>query len=256
MTATPRDAWDDTLARAFAVLLGKPVDEYDPNASYGVYYCCDDLSLELFKKGFDIGPVVRGELVRAPFPTIPILGELLEGWDEIAPHWTIDLGRSLFYGEDSGHGIDGLEGGLPGAELGRILVERGMKPADLKQAYMTVMLRAHTDGSLMDAMRVATGTLRGPDHLFPLEPAYGVDPRWDGPLSSIAHPGLSAHLRNLCRDEDTARADGAFYFGSDAGWTDDALPYPVVAGWRFGEAQAWSAVVRLPGSGGTPTASR
>ncbi|MGV9305491.1 hypothetical protein ACWDLG_19110 [Nonomuraea sp. NPDC003727] len=245
MTASPQDAWDAALSRAFAILLGRPLETFDTRATYAAYYACHDLSLELFDEGFDVAPLVRGEIVRAPFPSMPILGELFDGWDLMAPHWTIDLGNSLFYGEDSGHGVDGLESGLPGAELGRTLVERGMKPRDLSKAFPLVAFRVHSDGSLLDAMRVITGTMRGPDHLTSLDPTGGVEGRWKKRLSTVDHPGLRDHLLNLCRDEDTARAYGAFYLENEnPGY--GTPPHPVVAAWQFGEAEAWSAVIHLP----------
>ncbi|RBQ16637.1 hypothetical protein DP939_28500 [Spongiactinospora rosea] len=254
MTALAPNAWDDALTQAFAILLGKPLEDYDADATYGTYYVCPDLSLDLFDRDFDVAPLARGEIVRPPFPSMPILGRLFEGWDRIAPHWTIDLGNSIFYAEDSGHGVDGLESGLPGVELGRILIERGMKPSDLSKASPLVAFRVHSDGSLLDAMRVITGTMRGPEHLTPLESMYGVEDRWRNRLAAVEHAGLRDHLLDLCRDADSARCDGALYVEDDENPGCGIPPYPVIAAWEFGEGQAWSAVVRLPTGPGRPEA--
>ncbi|MDF5757359.1 hypothetical protein [Spongiactinospora sp. TRM90649] len=245
MTALVQNAWDDALAQAFAILLGKPLEDFDADAMYATYYSCSDLSLELFDEDFDVAPLARGEIVSAPFSSVPILGELFEGWDLIAPQWAIDLGNSIFYSEDAVHGVNGLESGLPGVELGRILVERGMKTSDLSEAFPLVAFRVHSDGSLLDAMRVITGTMRGPEHLMPLEPEYGVEDRWRSRLAAIEHPGLRDHLMNLCRENDTARGYGALYL-EDENPGYGIPPHPAIAAWRFGEGQAWSAVVRLP----------
>ncbi|WP_131736055.1 hypothetical protein [Actinomadura roseirufa] len=249
MTVSPQsDDWQDALAKAFSILLGRPLDEFDPDASYAVYYSCGDLAGELFADGFDVGPLAAGEIVHPPFATIPILGTLLEGWDMIAPHWSIDLGRSVFYAGEPGSGAElgvaELDTGLLGADLGRILTERGLTPPDLCKAYPEIEFRAHTDGTLTDAMRTATGTTRGPDHMFPFSPDWGADPEWDQRLAAVAHPGVRDHFRHLCRTMDSARSNGALYLGArDPGFEP---PRSVIAAWQFGEAQSWSAVVRLP----------
>ncbi|MFB9445599.1 hypothetical protein Dvina_19815 [Dactylosporangium vinaceum] len=242
------DEWQDALTEAFCVLLGKSLREFDPDASYAVYYSCSDLAIELFKAGFDAGPLARGEIVHPPFPTIPVLGSLLEGWHHFAAHWSIDLGRSAFYAGDPGDGaaigLPELDTGLLGVELGRILTERSLTPRKIRKAYPEIEFRVHTDGTLFDAMRAITGTMRGPDHLFPLSPGHGVDREWHQRLGAVTHPGLRDHLRHFCRTENSARSDGAFYLGTeDPGFEP---PRPVLAAWQVGEAQSWSAVVQVP----------
>ncbi|WP_432829143.1 hypothetical protein [Dactylosporangium sp. CA-092794] len=242
------DDWSAALTDAFAILLGRPLEEFAPDATYAVYYSCSDLAIDLFKAGFDVAPLARGEIVAPPFTAIPILGTLLEGWDLIAPHWSIDLGRSFFRAGDPGDGaaigLPELDAGLPGSDLGHILTERGLSAGDIRDAYPEIDFRVHTDGTLFDAMRTITGTMLGPDRLFPLSPDWGVEPSWEERLAAVAHPELKAHLRHLCRTEDSARSDGALYLGStDPGFEP---PRPVIAAWQFGEAQSWSAVVQLP----------
>lgn len=239
-------AWNDLLSEAFGILLGRPLDEFDQDTTYGAFYCCYDLSLELFEEGFD--PRVLAGVAEPPFTTIPALGDLLRGWDLITPHWSIDLAGSMFHAteKDSGTacGVPELEAGLPGAELARILAERSLSPDDLTGTYPHIEFRASTDGSLLAALQAVTGTHRGPDHLFPLSPAHGLDPRWDELLRAVPHPGLRDHLRHLCRTANSARCDGA-YFLADA---DPGLirPRPVTAAWAIGEGQAWSAVIPQP----------
>jgi hypothetical protein len=93
-------------------------------------------------------------------------------------------------------------------------------------------------------MCAATGTHRGPEHLFDLDPPHGVSPTWKKALAPVPHPGLRDHLRHLCRTPDEARCCGALYVGTKdpAGGN---LPGPVLAAWQIGEGQAWSAVIRL-----------
>ncbi|MEU8660063.1 hypothetical protein [Actinoplanes philippinensis] len=191
--------------------------------------------------------LARGEIVHPPYPSIPILGELLEGWDLIAPHWSIDLGRSLFRAGDTGEGaalgLPHLDEGMTGADLGRELVERRWKPRKLRKTFPEIDFRIHTDGSLYDAMRAATATMTGPGEIFETGPVHGVEPRWEQALAALPDTDLREHLSNLCRDEQTARSDGAHYLGTrDPGLQSGA---PVVAAWRIGEGQAFSAVVQL-----------
>jgi hypothetical protein len=239
--------WDDALRHAFAILLGRPLEEF-PDATYAAYYDCADLAFDFFKRGFDLGPLARGEIVRPPFPTIPQLGELLRGWDLITPHWSIDLGQSIFEATEinggADRGVPELDAPMLGRDLGRILTERGLRPEDFSKTFPDIQFRAHTDGSLFDAMRFVTGTHRGPDHLLKARyNDWGFDASWEQKLAAIGHEGLRDALRNLCRTENAARADGAYFLGADLHFSK---PRQVVAAWRFGEAQAWSWVVQLP----------
>lgn len=248
MTVAPEhDDWQDALTQGFSILLGRSLDEVGPDASYAAFYDCADLSLDLFERGFDVEVLTSGEIIHPPFPTIPVLGELLAGWDSIAPQWSIDLGRSVFRAYDEGGaeaGLPELDAGIQGIDLGRILTERDLTPQQIHKAYPKIEFRIHTDGTLIDALRAVTGTMRGPDHLFPLSPDWGVDPQWELKLQAVTHPGLRDHLCHLCRTENSARCDGAFYLGTrDPGFDP---PRPVIAAWQFGEAQSWSAVIQLP----------
>jgi hypothetical protein len=241
------DGWNEALSEGFAILLGRRLEQF-PQATYAAYYDCDDLAVELFKQGFDLAPLARGEIVRAPFETIPELGKLLEGWDLDTPYWSVDLGKSVFEAcvveGGAQHGVPELDSPIRGQDLGRILIERGLTPQEVYRASPDIQFRAHTDGSLFDAMRFVTGTHRGPDQLRPCEPNWGVDPSWDEKLAAVAHPGLRDALRDICRTEDSARSGGAFYRGADD--PHFGGPRQVVASWRIGEGQAFKTVVQLP----------
>lgn len=240
--------WEKALEDGFSALLGKPVG--DAAGEHAVFHCCPDMSAELFDEGFPARPFAEGVVVGAPFAELPVLGELLAGWDLVAPHWAVDLGGTLFRaGEDSGGGEVGvpeLDGRwVSGRELGGLLVERGIDAGELADAYPQVLLRARVDGTLLDALRTATGLHRGPDGLVELSPAHGVAAEWDRALDAVGHAGVRDHLKHLCRTEDSARAHGAHYLGAREPW--DAPPHEAVATWRMGEAQSWTAVVRLRG---------
>lgn len=232
--------WEESLAAAFSLVLGRPVLE--DTGDYAAWYCCPDLSYELFESGFPREPLAAGEIVAAPFASMPVLGELFDGWDLFAPHWSIDLGASLFFGED-GELLPGraVETPISGRELGSELIARKVKTKKLARAYPTVLFRVHTDGSLFGALQAVTGTHRGRDHLLPLDPESGVRKRWNKRFAQLDDSALADHLRNLFRTEDSARAYGAYHLGTDDP-SHGYLPHPVTTAWRFGEAQAWSAV--------------
>jgi hypothetical protein len=144
-----------------------------------------------------------------------------------------------------------------GAELGPLLARYGI---DLTHArskklngWLTALFRVATDGSLTDAMRAATFTTRGPEHLTPFDGEGSFDAaetKWEEALRLVQHPALRDHLRMLCLSEFDARAYGAHYCG--AGWWPydsgilESFGCSLVAGWQFGEAQAGTAVVKLP----------
>jgi hypothetical protein len=249
MTMTQPDRWDEALRKAFAILLGRPLEEF-PDATYAAYCDCPELAIQLFKEGFDLEPLARGEVVHPPFPTMPQLGTLLKGWDLIAPHWSIDLGRSIFQATEinsgADHGIPELESPILGSDLGPILTERGLTPEDVFKTYPDIQFRTYTDGSLFDAMRFVTGTHHGPDNLIRSHPdrVWGFDPAWEEKLAAVCDLGLRDALCNLCRTQFGARGDGAYYLGpEDPHFTQSRQ---MVAAWQFGEAQAWSMVVQLP----------
>ncbi|MFE2722231.1 hypothetical protein [Kitasatospora sp. NPDC059327] len=281
---TDLDGWDATLADAFAVLLGaEPVA--DPGAEYRVYYASDPLDEFLFPNPWATPEALAGREPRhlpdtdGPHPFSP--------WT-----WRFDLGGSLFRFDadllaatgawgDGGHkgprpfddafvadlravatvGEDG-EALVSGAELGPLLGRHGIDlttgASEKLNGWLTVLLRVATDGTLIDAMRAATFTERGPAHLVSTDDLSGSD-RVDGPwgdrLGAVTDPALRDHLRMLCRSEQAARSGGGFYYGTDGWpWSDllEAVGCSPVAGWGFGESQAGTAVVRSPDAPGAP----
>ncbi|MEV6345638.1 hypothetical protein [Actinoplanes sp. NPDC051851] len=243
---------DGPLAEGFAILLGRPLEDFEQDATYAVVHSGDDAADELFRRSFDVGVLARGEIVHPPYPSFPVLGDLLVGWAPDPPLWSIDLGRSFVRAGDPGDGAEiglpELDTGMTGAEIGRVLAERGWRPKRLRRAYPEIEFRVHTDGTLVGAMRAATGTMGTIGHTGPVP---GVEPEWERALAALPAE-LRDHLSVFCRDENSVRSSGAFYLGAE----DPGLlrPAPVVAAWHYGESQAWTAVVRLeagewPGAG-------
>lgn len=271
---TGLDGWDAALAGAFEILLGGKT-AIDPAAGYGVYYASESLDEFLFPN-----PWVTPETLSDRKP------RLLPDADGEYPFspwtWRFDLGESLFYFDadllagTGAWGADGHKGPRPfddafvadlravslteetdevlvrGAELGPLLGRHGVdltdKASEKLNTWLTVLLRVATDGTLTDAMRAATFTERGPEHLVPIHGRSAAEP-WEERLSAVTHPALRDHLRMLCLTRNDARSEGGFYCGADHWpWSDllEAVGCSLVAGWGFGESQAGVAVVRLP----------
>jgi len=272
--------WDGALSHAFE-LLGAGVA--DPGARYAVYYEDEPLSEYGFPNRWLTGQALTSA------EAVPLLEHLADDYPLAMPLWQFDLRETLFrfnrdfldgtgpWGE-GGHlgprpfddafaadvraasipGID--ETAVRGAELAPVLGRHGVdltrEEAEQFNLWVTVLARVATDGTLADAMRAATLTWRGPEHLqrpgtewYPT--GDHVDRRWRDALDAVEHPGLRDHLRLLCFDAHSARADGAYYCGTEywparTGTLGD-IGCILVAGWEFGEAQAGTVVVRLPG---------
>ncbi|MFB6894173.1 hypothetical protein ACFCX4_33240 [Kitasatospora sp. NPDC056327] len=276
------EGWDAALTGAFAILLGEE-SAGDPGTGYGVYHASDSIDEFLFPNSWFTPEGLAAREPRrfpdtdGPYPFSP--------WT-----WRFDLGGSLFLFDadllagEGPWGADGHKGPRPfddafvaelraasvpdesggalvyGSELGPLLGRHGIdlttENATKLNNWLIVLLRVATDGTLADAMRAATFTERGPEHLVSVRDLSGPDVAgepWESRLVAVAHPALRDHLRMLCRSAEAARSGGAFYSGADHWpWSDllDVAGCSLVAGWGFGESQAGTAVVRLPDAAG------
>ncbi|MFE3021621.1 hypothetical protein [Streptomyces sp. NPDC059256] len=274
--ATDPDGWDAALVSTFEILLdGRPV--IDPVARYGVYYAPFD---EFLFPNHWATPeaMTSAEPRHLPDP---------DGEYPFSPWtWRFDLSESLFHFDAdlvAGAGPWG-EGGhksprpfddafvadlrsvasanddshvlVLGAQLGPLLSRHGVSLTDEKSrelnCWLGVLLRVATDGTLADAMRAATFTERGPEHLVSVKDMRhtpSVEELWDIRLSAVTHPALQEHLRMLCVTENHARSEGGHYVGTGY-WPGpdvlEAVGCSLVAGWLFGESETSTAVVRLP----------
>lgn len=251
--------WEQTLARELDRFLPKPMASHPPGSRFALFHWDDILSGEFFDSA------TLDALATPATPassTVAAAGGSGAGWSR----WAFDLGRSVFPIDDLGE-IDELAGApaaelratarkskgsrvVYGHELARVLRTHGIAPTDLAgdpSLFMPVHVRVVTDGSLFDALRAATFTMDRAG-LDAVDPAARVDPAWRETLDAVADPALRRHLAMLFLDAGSARCYGAGYRG--ATWPCDSEPVrfeaaELVAGWEFGEGQAWSAVVRL-----------
>ncbi|MEU9607462.1 hypothetical protein [Streptomyces sp. NPDC048057] len=277
VTTTDLGGWDAALVSAFEMLLGgQPAVE--PAARYGVYYAPFDEGL--FPNHWATPDALTSREPRQlPDPD--------DGEYPFSPWaWRFDLSESLFcfdaelvagtgpWGEGGHKGprlFDDVfvadlrtvgsvnEDGevlVHGAELGPLLDRHGVELTNEKSqelnCWLTVLLRVTTDGTLTDAMRAATFTERGPEHLVSISDmtyARSAAEPWEERLSAVTHLALRDHLRMLCVTEDDARSEGGFHVGTDY-WPGpealEAVGCSLVAGWVFGESETSTAVVRLP----------
>ncbi|MFD8598321.1 hypothetical protein ACFV1L_25280 [Kitasatospora sp. NPDC059646] len=271
--------WNAALGGAFAALLGEEAAGDLAGTGYGLYYASDTLDEFLFPNSWATADALSdGGAGHLPDPDGP---HPFSPWN-----WKFDLAASLFrfdpdllagtgpWGADGHKGPRPFDDGfvadllavaatdeadgavLRGAQLAPLLRRHGVdltgKACKKLNHWLTVVLRVATDGTLRDAMRAATFTERGPEHLVTAHD-FGSRPvaaePWEERLRTVAHPALRDHLRMLCRSEADARSEGGHYSGARHwSWSDvtDAVGCTPVAVWGFGESQAGAAVVRLP----------
>jgi hypothetical protein len=242
------EAWQAQLSDAFALLLGRRLDEFDPKAAYVLYHWDDVLSSELSEYVPDpalLAGVVPPQEGAAEYPLC---------WAS----WHLDLGRSLF--DVDMDEVDRLAGTaaqalralsrdpeeivVTGAELSAVLAEHD---ASLDGVFLTLLARVQTADTLFDAMRAATWTMAGPESLYTDYSEVVVEPQWERALSAIPDAGLRTHMSGICLDAQSARAFGAYYSGTGScpGMLSllERLPgHTFVTGWEFGEGQAASAI--------------
>lgn len=252
MTSASSSQWDTELAGAFEILLGRPLNSFDPAATYAVYHEDDLLSCDFMESGGIFSDYSKlGSVIP---PDSSSAREYPLHWNR----WSLDLGKSYFAVDDidldpaveaelraASHGGDVFH--VVGADLADILsrheISFDMPPG--------VHVRAVTDGTLFDAMRVATWTM-DPDELLEfgsMDDDYEVevDDAWAAALGRIANPALRDHLRMLCLDAQSARAQGAFHSGPDQGVFSGIAELPgksYVTGWQFGEGQAATGIIQ------------
>ncbi len=250
--------WEQLLIRELQRFLPEPLTDDSRRAHYAFYHWDDMLASEFFEDA-DLDRLAA--LAEPQSCIVAGNGTSGIGWDR----WAFDLGRSIFPVDDAGK-IEALAGGpaadllaaarpsggravVPGVELARVLSRHGVAPEDLAEdgVVMPIHVRVVTDGSLLDALRAATCTMNRAG-LEPADPDAEVDPRWRAALDGIADVELRSHLSALFLDAESARAYGGEYCG--ARWPCGSEPVRsaaarVVAGWEFGEGQAWSAIVEL-----------
>jgi hypothetical protein len=174
-------AWDRDLTAAFSVLLGAPLESFDPTGEYALYYRNTLDERELFELLDDVDPLRRvvSPAAGGDRPAVLLLC--------LGLGWGLDLAWSQFEldaqaGTAVGDALDTLPGTaffsrrratLTGDELAGLLSAHSLGTADVAAASkdgtldVDVTLRVVTDGTLRDAMVTAIRGAHGPDGLRP-----------------------------------------------------------------------------------------
>jgi hypothetical protein len=253
------DQWEEQLADAFEILLGRPLVEFDPKATYALYFWNEYMSEEFY--GFYGDDALRSVVA----PLSPIVCSMEWG------RWSIDLGRSVFIFDDDdlaqfdfgpravaalrAVSRDAADLYLTGADLAQVM--RGHNGLlDLRKVQLTVLARVHTDGTLFGAMRAATWTMGGPENLTTSRPDwFVVEPRWKAELARIPHPGLRTHLENLCDDEVGMSYVGAEYCPWPQHWLTGQPGHTFVTAWSAHVGVMSSAIFATSEGSDSPAAA-
>ncbi|MFF3853617.1 hypothetical protein [Micromonospora sp. NPDC002575] len=242
------------LTLAFAALLGR--SDF-PVGSYDAYYGGDTLDEFLLPASW----LTPAALASSAPVALPDVDACFLDDDHAALAWEFDLANSLFaveWAEDvlpAGFLADvrAADPGMlvRGVDLGVLLTRHGLdltaESAQRLSYRISALLRLATDGTLHDAMRMATFTHRLPV-LAELDSEDGrqVEQRWEEALAGVEPPQLRDHLRLHCLEPFWSRAAGAHYLGADV-WPTGTSGLDgrrkLLAGWEFGESQSGVAVV-------------
>lgn len=200
--------WESSLTQAFGVLLGRPLSDFEPDADYAAHYSGN----WLYETDINRDPAWLEPAVLTGGETISNENLLL--LDEVGyPQLRFDASRSLF--EIDTHAAEfpaafteelavvdlAGPGGLPqvrGADLARLTARHGVDltaPDMPEEAWCLTEARIASDGTLLDALRVATGIGEGLDSLVPRGRA---DAETEAAIAAVEHAALRAHLRAFC----------------------------------------------------------
>ncbi|MEU2053393.1 hypothetical protein [Streptomyces bungoensis] len=201
------DDWESSLTQAFGVLLGHPLADFDSGAEYAADYS----GSWLYESQADTDPAWLEPAALAGRETITNENLLL--LDEVGyPELRFDASRSLFeidtavdfpaaFKEDlaavkvRGHERRPV---VRGADLARLTARHGVdltSPDLPAKTWCVVRARIASDGTLLDALRVATGIGEGSDGLVPCEEK---DAATEAAIAAVEHAGIRAHLRAFC----------------------------------------------------------
>ncbi|MEV4562052.1 hypothetical protein AB0K51_34470 [Kitasatospora sp. NPDC049285] len=240
-------AWDRQLAEAFAVLLGRPLEQ-----DGAVYAACVGSNL-IDETGFrrDAAWVRPGALrgvepvrwdcylsdATERTPVFDASGSVFEFWESAE--------RRAAFPVEFVTALDGAcfsPGLIRGAELAPLVERFGVDLAEpaFDGAWTVFFARLRSDGSLFDAFRVALDTGTGPGDLVSFE--VEAEEEWEEQLSAIGHEGLRAHLGFFCTDGDEGMMP--MLEDASAGGLESAGCEPVI-GWEDGFGQIEVSIVRL-----------
>jgi hypothetical protein len=112
---------------------------------------------------------------------------------------------------------------------------------DMRGTWSVCYPRVVSDGTLIDAMRVATGIGEGPESLLPFEAEAAEE--WQEALAAVTSVELFTHLSFFCTDGE----EGLMYLRDDrtGGSILAEQGCTLIANWEEGQSQIEFAVVQL-----------
>ncbi|MEU8383548.1 hypothetical protein [Streptosporangium sp. NPDC048865] len=235
--------WREQLTGAFEILLGRPLASFDPDAVYATFFGGNLISeLGFARDAAWVNPAaLRGaEPVVWDFPIFD-LDEPLPEFDasrsvfefdkaELPPDFEADLAAVCFAGRL-----------VLGGDLAPLLERYDLAAPGLRDTWVVCYPRLVSDGTLFDAMRVATALGTGPESLLTLEAEPAEE--WQEALAGLTPPGLSAHLGFFCTDGE----EGLMYLGTERSGGDLLAKEgcTLIANWEEGQSQVEFAVVQV-----------
>ena len=257
----------DELRHGFEVLLGRPLDTFEPDARYEVWFFVDSELLDESDRplalSFEQLVVGRPHAASATHDT-----KHGEFWQRYA----VDYSRSLFVFDKHDlpnapsalvAALQARHYALTGEELAQIAERERMPLPDVLAPCWYVCRRAVTDGSLVDAMAAATLSQSAPDGMlsrghYEAADEIRFEPRWEHALRGIKSEAVREHLLMSCVDLQTARWVGSWLDPKHKPdrWLEPVLHRggEILSIWHTGEAQGTRAVVKFA-AGAVPIAA-
>lgn len=259
---TDHEDWRQVLSDGFGAFLNRSLDD-DPGAVYGAYYWAGNFLRDIGFAGdarwadpealagrvlVEDENIVMYDMGEAPLRfdaagSIYVFGDV----SALPPDFAAELSAASLPSSEPGERL------VLGGDLGTLAARHHVDLADsaLEGAWYVLYPRIASDGTLVDALRVAAAIGDKPDSLIEFEGE--PDETWAAQLARVEDPGLRAHLSFGCQDVGETSlhyvADDELTF-----WGLTAEGCSVIAAWDETENQVEVAVFRLAGALGATTA--
>ncbi|MFI7051282.1 hypothetical protein ACIBLB_04410 [Streptosporangium canum] len=235
--------WLEQLTGAFEILLGRPLASFDADAVYATFFggnLIDELGFARDAAWVHPAALRGAEPVVWDCPIFDLDEPLLEfdasrsvfEFDKagLPPEFEADLAAACFAGRL-----------VLGGDLAPLLARYDLAASDLRDTWTVCHPRLVSDGTLFDAMRVATALGTGPESLLPLEAEAAEE--WQEALADLTPPELSAHLGFFC----TEGEEGLMYLRTERSGGDLLADEgcTLIANWEEGQGQVEFAVVQV-----------